>query len=120
VVLCGDPIGFTGIEQPSVILALDQQGVDRKQALLKALPDETLVLAASDLRLPGYGGQWVEIDYKARGIRSADRALAALAVMAGRDQMISPEMLTEAVKLRFRGEVLRRSLELVESIKESL
>ncbi|HHP7236576.1 MAG TPA: thiamine pyrophosphate-dependent enzyme [Desulfobacterales bacterium] len=120
VVLSGDPIGFTGIQRPGVILALDQQGVDRKQALLKALPDETLVLAASDVRLPGSGGQVVEIDYKARGIRSADRALAALAAMAGRDQMISREMLTEAVKLRFRGEVLRRSLELVESIEESL
>jgi Pyruvate/2-oxoacid:ferredoxin oxidoreductase gamma subunit len=120
VVLSGDPIGFTGIERPSVILALDQQGVNRKQALLKALPDEALVLTASDVRLPGSGGQVVEIDYKARGIRSADRALAALAVMAGRNQMISREMLTEAVKLRFRGEVLRRSLELVESIKESL
>lgn len=120
VVLAGEPIGFTGIERPDVILALDQEGVDRRPALLQTLPEDALVLAAADVRLPGRGGRVVEIDYKARGIRSADRALAALALMARRNRMITPEMLAGALELRFGGEVLRKSLALVESIKESL
>jgi len=118
VVLSTEPVGYTGIDQPGVILALAPEGVDRKQALLKELADDTLVLAAADARLPATGGQVVKIDFKARGIRSADRALAALALLARRGRMISTEMLTEALKLRFRGEVLQKSLALVDSIEE--
>ncbi len=114
VVLSDEEIGYSGIESPKVVLALAQEGVNRKKAMFGALPDSTRVFKADEVDLPDTAADVVEVDFKARGIRPPDRALASLALMAGEDLVLSAEMLQEALKTRFKGEVLEKALALVE------
>jgi hypothetical protein len=54
------------------------------------------------------------VDLKALGIKKPDWALASLALLANPGQIISLEMLTAALKIRFKGKILDNSLELIQ------
>jgi hypothetical protein len=58
------------------------------------------------------------VDGKARKIRSADWAVAALAVLARSGRGISEEMLDAAVGERFGGEVRSQVVSVVERMRE--
>ena len=113
VVLSDEEIDFTGIESPKVVLALAQEGVNRKKSIFGTLADSARVFKAKEVDLPATAADVVEIDFKERGIRPPDRALASLALMAGENRVLSVEMLEEALKTRFKGEVLEKALTLV-------
>ncbi len=114
VVLSDEEIGYSGIESPTVVLALAQEGVNRKKSMFGTLADSARVFKAKEVDLPATGADVVEVDFKARGIRPPDRALASLALMAGENRVLSTDMLKEALKTRFKGEVLEKALALVE------
>lgn len=116
VVLAGEEIGYTGVEVPAYVLALAQEGVERKKSLLSGLGTSTVVIKASDVDLPATGADVVEIDFDSRAIRPPDRALAALAIIAGKNRVISAEMLKEALRSRFKGQALEKALVLVEKL----
>jgi hypothetical protein len=113
VVLSGEEIGYSGIESPKVVLALAQEGVNRKKSIFGTLADSVRVFKAKEVDLPATAADVVEVDFKELGIRPPDRALASLALMAGENRVLSVEMLEEAIKTRFKGEVLEKALALV-------
>ena len=115
-ILTETEIGYTGIAQPTAVLALAAEGVARRQPLFSRLPAETLVLKAADVDLPPSAARIVEVDFAARRIRSADRALAALSLLAKENQILSLEMLRAALALRFAGPAGEQALALVESM----
>jgi hypothetical protein len=82
--------------------------------MLADLSPETVVIKAVAVEIPLTEADITEIDFKARKIESSDWALAALAVLAGRGQTLTKEMLTEALKLRFKPEVFELALAVVE------
>ena len=53
-------------------------------------------------------------DFKERGIKSQDWALAALGVLARRREVLDLEMLRSALGLRFKESVLEKALDVVE------
>ncbi|MGD8367376.1 MAG: thiamine pyrophosphate-dependent enzyme [Desulfobacterales bacterium] len=114
VVLCAEAIGFTGIESPRFVLALAQEGVNRKKAMIAGLDASAVIFRATDVDLPDTGAAVIDIDFKQKGIRPTDRALAALAMLAEKNEVISKEMLEAALKVRFKGEVLEKAMLLVE------
>jgi Pyruvate/2-oxoacid:ferredoxin oxidoreductase gamma subunit len=116
VVLSDEEIGYTGIESPRFVLALAQEGVDRKKQVLAGLDANAAVIAASDVDLPGTGAEVIEIDFKEKGVRPPDRALAALAILAGKNEVVSTAMLEAALKVRFRGEVLEKAMSMVKNV----
>ena len=118
-ILAPEEIDYTGIERPSVIVALDQEGVDRRQALFKNLETDTLVVQIEGVRIPACQAQVQRVDLKAHGIKKPDWALASLAVLAHQSQIISLDMLTAALKIRFKGKVLESSLDLVKKTVNS-
>ena len=113
-ILAPEEIDYTGIERPSVIVALDQEGVDRRRALFDNLEADTLVVQIEGVQIPACHARIQTINLKAHGIKKPDWALASLSVLAHQNQIISLEMLTAALKIRFKGKVLERSLELFE------
>jgi 2-oxoglutarate/2-oxoacid ferredoxin oxidoreductase subunit beta len=115
VILWPDRIGFTGIQTPGVILALGQEGVNRRKNLFSSLARDCLVLQGPEVKIPLCGADIRFVEMRMRSIREQDWALAALAILAGWNQIISPPMLETALKCRFQGSVLASSLELVES-----
>jgi len=120
VILSKADIGFTGIDRPAVVLALAPEGVARREKMLADLPEETLVIRAAGIDLPTCRAQIAEVDFKAAGLREPDWALAALALMAARNAILSPAMLQAALDLRFQGKVHALAMAVIEKIYDSM
>ena len=116
VILSSQAIGYTGIDRPSVILALSQEGVDQRRHRFDRLENNTLIVKAADVELPACRARTHPVDFKQLGIKPPDRALAALSLMAQLNQAIHRQMLQFAVTFRFRGKALSDALEHVQSI----
>jgi pyruvate/2-oxoacid:ferredoxin oxidoreductase beta subunit/Pyruvate/2-oxoacid:ferredoxin oxidoreductase gamma subunit len=116
VILSDSPIDYTGIEDPSVIVALAPEGINRRKKMLAALCPECTIVKAAGVELPETRASVFEIDFKAKKIKSPDWALAALAVLAGQNQALSTEMLTVALKLRFNPKVFEMAQAVMEKV----
>jgi len=110
-------IDFTGIDKPTVVVALDQEGVDRRRDLFKHLGKETFIIQISGITLPASKAAVHQVDFKGQRIKPADWALASLVVLAKMKKVIRTEMLKAALKVRFRGEALKSSLDLIDRIE---
>ncbi len=112
-VLSDMPVDYTGTTRPSVIIAIAQEGVDRRKAIWGQLDDTALVLAAADIELPETKARVHRLDFKKMTIKPHDRALASLAVLAGHHQILSADMLNHAIEYRFHGMMRDSALALV-------
>ena len=117
IILSDEPIGFTGLDRPGVVIALSREGVDRRKALFNDLPSHALVLQAQDTEIPPCACAVHPLDFKKMGVKPADRALAALAVLAKTGNIVSTEMLKAAVQLRFGEKILATALELIDRVQ---
>ena len=115
-VISPDPVDYTGIEQPTVVVALADEGVGRRKKLLAGLGPQTLIIKAAGVDLPETGATVKEMDFKSRKIKAQDWALASLALMTKKNQLISMEMLTAAVSMRFKGDIAATAIKLVEHV----
>jgi len=113
ILLSPDKIGYTGIESPTVVLALSDEGVDRRQKLFKSLSEFTYVLKEKSVTIPDTSAKVEEIDFKVLKIKKQDWALASLGVLAGSEIAINREMLTFALKSRFNNKVFNLAMETV-------
>ncbi len=118
VILSGDPIAYTGLSRPDVVIALSQEGVDRRKSLFADVDSQTLILQAADTRIPPCAGEFQIIDFAKMGVKPTDRALAALAFLAKKGQIIDFDMLTAALRKRFADNILASVLALVETVEE--
>jgi 2-oxoglutarate ferredoxin oxidoreductase subunit beta len=116
-ILSPEDIDYTGIENPSVIAALDQEGVDRRRGMFEHLTSDTLILQAAGVEVPAGSARIHQMNLKALGIKKLDWALASLGVMAGLGRIISPKMLEAALKIRFKGNILDTALELIKKVE---
>ena len=114
-ILSPQEIDYTGIHRPSAIVALGQEGVDRRQAMFDNLEDDTLVVQIEGVEIPAGKARIQRVDLKSQGIKKPDWALASLAVLANLGQALSLEMLAAALKIRFKGKVLENSLGLIQN-----
>jgi len=111
-------IDYTGIKQPDVVLALAQEGVDRRKDMFAQLDIDALILQADGVQVPGCKARIHSMDLKSRKIRKPDWALASLGVMAGFNEIVSVEMLAAALKIRFKDKILDTALELIRQLRE--
>jgi 2-oxoglutarate/2-oxoacid ferredoxin oxidoreductase subunit beta len=116
VVLDNEPVSYSGIEKPAVILALAPEGVERRKAMLKNLTGSPLIIRAAGVELPPCDAAIVTVDFKAQKIKSPDWALAGLAVLAKMNRVINLDMLKQALSVKFKKGVLDSALELVDKV----
>ncbi len=116
VILSDSPIDYTGIEDPGVVIALAAEGINRRKKMLAALSPECTIIKAAGIELPETRATVLEIDFKAKKIKSPDLALAALAVLAGQNNAMTMEMLTAALRLRFNPKVFEMAQAVMEKI----
>ena len=116
-ILSPEEIDYTGIDIPSVVVALDQEGIDRRRDLFGHLAKDTLVIQISGTTIPANKARIHLVDLKGQSIKGMDRALASLAVLAKLKRVIRPEMLEAALKVRFKGKALKSSLELINRVE---
>jgi Pyruvate/2-oxoacid:ferredoxin oxidoreductase gamma subunit len=116
-ILSPEEIDYTGIKRPGVVLALAQEGVDRRREMFKHLDGDALVLQADGVQVPACSARIHPMDLKSHRIKKPDWALASLGVLAGFGKIISPAMLAAGLKIRFKGSTLDTALELVKQIE---
>lgn len=117
VILSPEEIGYAGIERPTVVIAIGQEGVDRRSRLFGDLDEETLIIQAKDVSLPRTKAGIHTVDFKLQGIKTPDRALASLGVLAKLKRAINLDMLQTALRGRFREPILTSSLGLVNRVE---
>jgi pyruvate/2-oxoacid:ferredoxin oxidoreductase beta subunit/Pyruvate/2-oxoacid:ferredoxin oxidoreductase gamma subunit len=116
-VLSPQPVDYAGIERPSVVVALADEGVARRKKMLSQLDSETLILKAAAVTLPQTGASVQEVDFRAQKIKPQDWALASLALLAKKNRVISMEMLKAALAVRFKTGILETAVELVDRVE---
>jgi 2-oxoglutarate ferredoxin oxidoreductase subunit beta len=110
-------IDYTGLECPSVIIALGQEGVDSKKAIFDQLSSEVLVLQIAGVEIPTCSARVHRADLKSLGIKKPDWALATLGVLAKLGKIISMPMLEAALKMKFHGTVLQATMAVVRKVQ---
>ncbi len=116
VILSDSPIDYTGIEDPSIVIALAPEGVIRRKKMLATLSPDCTIVKAAGVELPETRASVLEVDFKAKKIKSPDWALASLGTLAGKNKALSMEMLTAALKLRFNPKVFEMAQAVMEKI----
>jgi Pyruvate/2-oxoacid:ferredoxin oxidoreductase gamma subunit len=114
IILSDTQIEYTGIENPSVVIALAPEGVNRRKKMLANLSPGDLVIKAAGIELPSCAASIIEVDFKAEKIKSQDWALAALAVLAAQNNVLTMDMLKAALKMRFRKAEYETAIAMVE------
>jgi len=117
VILSPEDIGYTGIARPDVVLALSQEGVDRRRHIFDDLDHRSLIVLGKEIDLPPCKAEVHRIDFKALKIKPHDRALASLGILAKLSRVIGLNMLASALRYRFRGAVLASAQDMVEGVE---
>ncbi len=120
IIVWPNEIGYTGIDAADVVLVVSEEGVKRRRRAFAGMSDQALIIAAVDVALPESPAEVVEIDFKAWKIAGRDRALAALAVLAAGNRVLSTDMLKTAIAKRFPKGQAGPALELVSSVMDWL
>ena len=110
-------IDFTGIDEPTAVVALSQEGVERRKALFSNLDMDATVICIDGVQLPSTNARVHQIDLKAWGIKKNNWALASLAVLAKLNLIISQDMLKSGLAVKFSGKSLQEALLLFDQIK---
>ncbi len=119
ILLSPEKIGYTGIESPSVVMALSDEGVARKKKIFATLSPSTFVLKEKSVDIPETPAQVEEIDFKALKIKRPDWALASLGVLVNKGLVLNKEMLVFALKSRFNEKVFNIAMETVNKVLEN-
>lgn len=117
-VLSPQPVDYTGIDRPHVVVALADEGVGRRKKMLARLGGDTLIIKAAGVTLPETGATVQEVDFKAQKIKAQDWALASLALLAQKNRVISTDMLKAALAVRFEKVILETAVELVDRVTD--
>ncbi|MDM8525162.1 thiamine pyrophosphate-dependent enzyme [Desulfococcaceae bacterium HSG8] len=117
-ILSPEKIDYTGITDPTVVIVLAAEGVARRKAMFDKIGPETLIIKAADVDIPATRGTVISADFKDRGIKKQDRALASLALLSGMNQVLTSEMLDAALEERFKEKALNEVRKLVAGIKK--
>lgn len=115
-ILSKGEIGYTGISEPKYVIALAQEGVDRRRTMFAALKPETTIVTIPGLDLPSSNAKIIELDFKAKKIKSQDWALAALVVLAKHNMALNLDMLKAALSFRFKDKVRDLALAVIEKV----
>jgi 2-oxoglutarate ferredoxin oxidoreductase subunit beta len=112
-ILSPEEIGYTGIDKPTVVMAIGQDGVDRRRHLFDHLDENSLVIQAQGIQIPPSRARVHGVDLRGQGIKAPDWALASLSVLARLNKVINLEMLQSALKVKFEDQVLAFALDLI-------
>ena len=112
------PIGYTAIENPDVVIALSQEGINRRKQTIKQLANETFLIAQKGLELPKNNAEIIEIDFKKLPISTAHWALASLAVLARQKDSITMNMLQAGLTYKFSGKQLEEAVSVLSCLKK--
>ena len=115
-ILSGKKIGYTAIQRPETVLALGQEGANRRKKVFGALAKDALVIKATEVAIADTEARVLDFDFKKCKIKSTDYALASLAVLSKKNRAINREMLEAALSILFKEDVLTQARTVVDIV----
>jgi 2-oxoglutarate ferredoxin oxidoreductase subunit beta len=112
-IISPEPITYTGVERPDLVVALSEEGVRRRRELFAHMKPRGRVIRAKGVAIPPTPGTTLEVDFQRWGIKRRERALAALAVVAREGDPLTGGMLERAARGTLRGKSLDSALALL-------
>ncbi len=119
ILISPEKIGYAGIEAPTVVVAISDEGVQRRHSMFATLSPETFVVKEKSVAIPETAARVFEVDFKALKVKRHDWALASLGLLAREGKGFSFEMLSHAVHARFNQKVAGIAMETVEKMYRS-
>lgn len=116
ILISPEKIGYTGIQIPTIVIALSDEGVQRRKKIFSMLTLNTLILKDKAVSVPDTKARIKEIDFKKLKIKKQDRALAAISMLAQNNKAMDQEMLTLALKKRYNKNILTDTMAFVQTI----
>ncbi|WP_419176156.1 thiamine pyrophosphate-dependent enzyme [Desulfosediminicola sp.] len=117
VVCSPQPIRYTGIARPDVILALAPEGVERKRSVFESVKSDCLIIKAADVEIPPSQCRIIEIDFQQQcGITFINRGVAALAVLSCVHPVLNANMFRSGLFYRLKSRQLEMALVTAERI----
>lgn len=112
IILASEEIDFTGISKPDIIIALSQEGIQRRLNLFHHLAPDAYIIQATHVTVPEHKGKTYRINYKSKRTKSSDMAFVAIICLARLNIIISPDMLKKAFEIRLKDRALYQAMEL--------
>ncbi len=116
-ILSPQAIDYTGINRPSVVVAIGPEGVARRKKMFDGLDERCTILQASGVEVPAGRASIQRVDFKGQGFKVTDWALASLGVLAKLGRAVRPETLEAALATRLKGDSLAAALETVRRVE---
>jgi len=113
ILISPEKIGYTGIKSPTVVLALSDEGVQRRKKIFASLKPDTFVLKEKSVILPETSAEVFEVDFKDLNVKKQDWALASLGIMAKKRKAINKDMLELALRSRFNEKRFALAMETI-------
>jgi len=110
ILVSSDKIGYAGMTSPCIVIALSEEGVQRRKSVFGKLDASAFVLKEKGVLIPETRAEVVEIDFTEYKVKKQDWALASLGYLADREKLFTTEMLEFAVLQRFSEKVARKAL----------
>lgn len=112
-IISPEPITYTGVERPDVVVALSEEGVGRRREVFTHVKPEGRIVVAKGVAIPSTPATVLQVDFQAWSIKRRERALAALAVVARGGDPVTGEMLENAAARTLRGKSVDSTLVLL-------
>ncbi len=116
ILISPEKTGYSGLESPTVLLALSNEGVQRRRSVFARLQPDSYIISEHSIMLPETDATLFAVDFSKRKIKKQDWALAAVAVMAKKTDVLNREMLQVALQLRFTGKFYLDGMEIIDTI----
>jgi 2-oxoglutarate/2-oxoacid ferredoxin oxidoreductase subunit beta len=97
-VISDEPIGYTGIESPDIIIAIADEGVINRKTLFSLMQESSLVICSNDVDIPPTKAVVCSVDFKSKGIRMKERAIASMVLLSRFNRIINRKMLVKTVE----------------------
>ena len=112
-ILSPEEIDYTGITKPAAVIVLAPEGVLRRESLINQLDHNTVVIQVGGVDIPSTNARVISVNFKDKGIKKTDWALAALAFLSNMNHVLNSKMLDAAVKIRFKDKTLHAVKEII-------
>lgn len=105
VVLSAEPVEYTGLFSPDVVICLAPEGVARRQSIFRELEKSTVILRDKEVQLPDTKAKIIDMDFSGKKTGSGRKGIAALVRLAKMKTTIHLQMLKAGISARYSGKM---------------
>ncbi|WP_163337841.1 thiamine pyrophosphate-dependent enzyme [Desulfopila sp. IMCC35008] len=120
IVLAPEPIGYTGITRPDIILCTSQEGINKKKGIFSDLDSHSIIITDNTLEIPVSQARTITIDYAAQAIKNSQKGVASLGALVNNSSILTYSMLETGLSLRYEDKALQQSIEIISGLTTAI